>query len=179
MTKMLSKGTMMAMAFALSMAVATPFAVAQSTGSTEGEQGDRAKKEWRGGGKHGRHGKRGMHGGRMFAGLDLTDAQKAQIGQIRETNRESLRPIMDQVRAKRQQLRELRAAGNADEAAVKQLREEMTQLHSQLAAERTRIHQEILTVLTPEQRTELEQKREQFKNRRNERRERRDARNAV
>lgn len=175
----LSKGTMMAVAFALSMAVATPFAVAQSAGTDEGAKGEHSKR-WNKSGKHRKHGERGMRGGgRLFKGLELSDAQKAQLEQIRASNRETLRPLMEQMRSKRQEIRQLKAAGNADEAVLKQKLTEIAEVRAQLMAERSRLHEEMLTVLTPEQRTELEQKREQFKNRRMERRERKTAQDAV
>ncbi|HET8675268.1 MAG TPA: hypothetical protein VFO63_05740, partial [Blastocatellia bacterium] len=52
---------------------------------------------------------------------------------------------------------------------VSQKLAEIAPLEAKMMAERARIHQETLSVLTPEQKTKLEQMREQFKSRRGER----------
>jgi Spy/CpxP family protein refolding chaperone len=56
-----------------------------------------------------------------------------------------------------------------DEALVRQKLIEIAPLEAKLMAERSRAHQEMLSVLTPEQRSKLDQMREQFKSRRGER----------
>src|SRR5687768_1296400 len=60
--------------------------------------------------------KRGGHA-MMFRGLDLTEEQKAQIRQIRQTSKEKIKPIREQMKANRQKLAEL-SAGNFDQAQV-------------------------------------------------------------
>jgi protein CpxP len=148
-------------AIILAAAVAIPVALAQST--DDGSKGHRGHK--------GQFGRRGGEG-RIFSQLDLTDAQKAQMKQIRQNSREEMRPLMEQIRAKRQEIRQAQAGGTVDEALVSQKLTEIAPLEAKLMSARGRIHQQMLSVLTPEQRTKLEQLREQFKSKRGERSER-------
>jgi periplasmic protein CpxP/Spy len=156
--KKLNRFQSVAAALILAVAVAIPVVLAQSTGNDDG--GRR--------GHRGHFGKRGGEG-RIFSQLDLTDAQKDQIKAIHEKSRESMRPLMEQIRAKRQEIRQANEGGTVDEALVRQKLTEIAPLEAKMMAERARIHQETLSVLTPEQKTKLEQMREQFKSRRFER----------
>jgi protein CpxP len=159
--KKLNRIQSIAAAIILAAAVAIPVALAQST-----DDGAKAHR-----GHKGHFGKRGGEG-RIFGKLDLTDAQKAQMKQIRQNSREEMRPLMEQIRAKRQEIRQAQAGGTVDEALVSQKLTEIAPLEAKMVAERARIHQQMLSVLTPEQRTKLEQLREQFKSKRGERSER-------
>ena len=155
--KKLNRFQSIAVAIIMAVAVAVPVVLAQSTGGDDG-------------GRRGHKGHFGRgHEGRIFSQLDLTDTQKEQIKAIREKNRESLRPLMEQIRAKRQEIRQANEGGTVNEALVSQKLSEIAPLEAKMMAERARIHQETLSVLTPEQRTKLEQMREQFKSRRSER----------
>lgn len=122
---------------------------------------------------HGRHmgRKHGMgrgHHGRLgfLRGLDLTDAQREQIRQIAERFHESLKPQHEELRA----IMRARHDGGQLTDAQKTRAE---QLHTEIRAARQRFEQEVLGVLTPEQRAkaeqflrEREQRREQFRERR-------------
>ncbi len=158
--KKLSRFQTIAIAFVMAIAMAIPVAMAQSADG--GDKGGRR-------GHFGRHGGRGGFG-MGFSQLDLTDAQKAQLKQIRENHRQSIAPLMQEMRAKRQELHQAREGGAVDEAAVTQKLREIAPLEAKLMAEQSRIHQEMLSVLTPDQKAKLDQMREQFKNRRSERR---------
>jgi periplasmic protein CpxP/Spy len=149
-----------ALAVVMALAVAVPIVTAQSTD----EGGKRGRSEWRG------QGRRGDGHMRGFRNLDLTDAQKAQIKQIHESSRESLRPITEQIRAKRQEIRQASQGGSFNEALVSQKLAEIAPLEAKLMGERFRIHQATLAVLTPEQKAKLEQSREEFKEKRAEQR---------
>lgn len=157
----LSRIQTIAVAFVMTIAVAVPIVAAQSTDAG-------AKREHRGQWRE--HGERG--GSRMmgFGNLDLTDAQKAQIKQIHESHSQSVRPIMEQIRAKRQEIRQASEGGSFNEALVSQKLAEIAPLEAKLMGEQFRIHQEMLSVLTPEQKTKLEQSREQLKSKWAERR---------
>ena len=165
--KKVNKIKALAAVIALSIAVAVPVVLAQTGG--EGQKSER--RMHRGG-----HGKRGGDRlmGRGFGKLDLTDAQKAQLKQIRESHRETISPLRQEIRAKRQEIRQASQGGAFDEALVKQKLTEIASIEAKLMAEQNRIHQEMLTVLTPEQKTKLEQMREEFKTRMNERRTRKE-----
>jgi protein CpxP len=144
MTKGFNSLKAMALAAALALAVAAPMALAQT--------GDRG---WHGG----MHGKAGF----FLNGIDLTDAQKTQLQQMHETHRQAIEPLAEQVRAKRQELWKLNDAATFDEGAAAAKLAEIAPLEAKLMAEQHRMRQEMLNVLTPEQRTQLEQRREQWK----------------
>ena len=159
--KKLNRFQAIAIAFVLAIAVAVPVAVAQSANDSD---------------KGGRHSHFGGHGGRGgfgmmgFGNLDLSDAQKAQLKQIHENHRQSIAPLMQEIRAKRQEIHQANQSGTFDEALVTQKLREIAPLEAKLMGEQSRIHQEMLSVLTPDQKTKLDQMREQFKSRRGERR---------
>ncbi|HVG17961.1 MAG TPA: Spy/CpxP family protein refolding chaperone, partial [Blastocatellia bacterium] len=136
----LSKIQTIAIAFVMAIAVAAPIVAAQSTDAG-------AKKERRG--QLREHGRRGAGGMMGFGHLDLTDAQKAQIKQIRESHGQSLRPIMEEIRAKRQEIRQASEGGSFNEALVSQKLAEIAPLEAKLMGEQFRIRQEMLSVLTP------------------------------
>jgi periplasmic protein CpxP/Spy len=156
----LSKIQTIALAFVMAVAVAVPIVAAQSTDAGP-------KREHRG-----QWGKRGGRDGGMmgFRNLDLTDAQKAQIKQIRESHSQSIRPIMEQIRAKRQEIHQASEGTSFNEALVSQKLAEIAPLEAKLMGEQFRIHQEMLSVLTPEQKAKLDQTREQMKSKWAERR---------
>lgn len=131
-----------AFAAVMALAVAVPFAIAQSKEA----------------GGHGQGMRGGGHmGGAMFRKLDLTDAQKTQMKQIRESHSQTLRPLMEQVRAKRQEIRQASQGGTVNEALVAQKLNEIAPLEAKLMGERSRVHQEMLSVLTADQKAKLEQ----------------------
>jgi protein CpxP len=164
MMSKLSRIQKVAIAAVMAIAVAVPIAIAQSK--------DAGAKQGRGGhwGERGMGENGGRGGGMMgFRNLDLTDAQKAQMKQIRESHSQSIRPIFEQIRAKRQEIRQASQSGAFNEALVTQKLTEIAPLEAKLQGEQFRIHQEMLSVLTPEQKAKLDQAREQFKSKRAER----------
>jgi protein CpxP len=112
----------------------------------------------------GRFGKRrGMrrHGMKMggLRALNLTDAQREQLRALRQRNAEGFRPKREEMR----QLFELRRNGQTltpeQEARAEALRQEFRAAHQSR-------RQEMLNLLTPEQRTQLEQTKKERKERR-------------
>lgn len=162
--KQLSRIKKMAIAGAMACALAVPVVMAQTD--------DGGAK----GGRHGHFGQRGHRGDRGgfgmmgFRQLDLTDAQKAQLKQIHENHRQALAPLREQIRTKRQELRAASEGGTVNEAAIAQKLAEMAPLEAKMIAERARVRQESLAVLTAEQKAKLDQLREQAKTRWAERR---------
>jgi protein CpxP len=155
----------LAIATLSAIALAATIAVAQSvsTGQNNGQQG--ARPEWGGRGKHG-HGWGGPGDMGMFRQLNLTDDQKAKIKQIHESYAERNKPLRDQLRAKRQELRQASEGGAFNEALATQKLTEMASLEAKLMGEGIRMHQETLSVLTAEQKAQLDQAKAQFKARR-------------
>lgn len=145
------------------LAMGTVFAIAQNTEKTEGDKAS-GKHSF---GKHG-HGKRGGRhgrGGMMFRGLDLTEAQKAQVKDIMEASRTKVRPIRESMKANRQKLNEVTTNGAFNETQVQALANEQANLSAQLLVERTRVKSQIFALLTPEQKAKAAEMRTQMKER--------------
>jgi Spy/CpxP family protein refolding chaperone len=155
-----------------SIALAGSIVFAQTTTPDQSnQQGTRTER--RGGGKHRGHGFGGMRrGGGFFRQLNLTEDQKTKMKQIRENFAAQNKPLREQLRAKRQELRQASEGGTFNEALATQKLTEMASLQAKLMGERNKLHQEMLSVLTAEQKAQLEQSKAQFKTRRAERRNR-------
>jgi Spy/CpxP family protein refolding chaperone len=159
------------------LALAVPVALAQTTGNEQGTQRQGAHERHGEGVGGGRHDGRGGHfgGGMMFRGLELTDAQTASLKQIRQSFGERTKSLREQLRAKHEELRQAESGGTFNEALATQKLTEAASLQAKLMGEEFRMRQEALGILTPEQKTQMEQrraefkaKREQFKTRRGE-----------
>jgi protein CpxP len=120
----------------------------------------------RGGDMHrgGRHGG-GRHDGamRMLRGLDLTEAQRDKIFEIRHAQAPARRAQMKAVHAARKDLRELAMAPNYDAPKAKASAEAFAKAMSQMALMRVESARKVLAVLTPEQRKQLDERRAQRK----------------
>jgi protein CpxP len=86
--------------------------------------------------------------------LNLTDDQKAQFHQLREPNQAKNVQLFADARAKRQ---ELRALTRANDPKASDVKAQLDALRPQLEAARQEQHNAFLSILTPEQRTQLEQ----------------------
>jgi len=116
---------------------------------------------------------RGMRAGGFFKQLNLTEDQKAKMKQIRQSFAETNKPLRQELRAKRQELRQASQGGTFNEALATQKLTEIAPLEAKLMATRANLHQQMLSVLTAEQKAQLDQSRAQFKERRQQRREQR------
>jgi periplasmic protein CpxP/Spy len=155
------------------LALSVPIVLAQTTGTSQDKQATRGERGPRGD----RRGQRRSWGGRgagmrggMLRGINLTDDQKAKMKQINESFRESTRALRQELQTKRQALRQASEGGTFDEALATQKLTETAGLQAKLMGERFKMRQQMLSVLTPEQKTQLEQKRAEFKARGAERR---------
>ena len=95
--------------------------------------------------------------------LQLTDAQKAQVKQIMVNEKPTLKLLEQQLHSNRQQLRELEQSGTFDEAKVRAIAAEQSQILTNLTVERSRMRTQIFNILTPEQKSkaiELSNRRE-------------------
>lgn len=112
----------------------------------------------------GRHGERGMgHGrgmGMMLHGLDLTDAQKTQIQSIMAANKPSQQG--------RDEMRTLMMAKRNGVLTTDQ-QTRLTALRSEAQAKGQAFRDQILAVLTPEQKATLEQRKQEMQQRMQER----------
>lgn len=106
----------------------------------------------------------GMYGGGMFEGhmlhfftdyLDLTDAQQAQVKDILAKEKPVMEPLMQQLAQSHQQIRELTMSGTFDEGKVRALATAQAQTMTEVIVQKARIESEMIQVLTPEQKTKL------------------------
>jgi periplasmic protein CpxP/Spy len=167
----LGRFKMLAIAAISAIALAASIAVAQTVTTQSNGQG--ARPEW--GGHRGDHKGRGFGGmreGGFFRQLNLTDDQKAKMKQIRDSFAQTNKPLMEQLHAKRQELRQASEGGTFNEALATQKLTEIAPLEARLMGERAKLHQDMLSVLTAEQKAQLEQAKAQFKARRGEMRKR-------
>ena|SRR5947207_11042589 len=164
--KKLGKYKILAIATLSAIALAASIGVAQAVKTAR--QGQRSDAEWRDRGERKDHGWGGMRGG-FLKQLNLTDDQKAKIKQIRDTFDERNKPLREQLHAKRQELRQVTEGVTFDEALATQKLTEMAGLQAKLMGEEFKLHQEMQSVLTAEQKAQLEQAKAQFKTREGER----------
>jgi Spy/CpxP family protein refolding chaperone len=160
--KKLGKFKMLAIASLSAIALTASIAVAQSV-KTDQDNG-KPRGDWHGGGRGERKGW-GEKRGDFSSQLNLTDDQKAKIKQIRESFAATNKPLREQLRAKRQELRHANEGGTFNEALATQKLTEMAGLQAKLMGEEIKLHQEMQSVLTAEQKAQLEQRKAQFKTR--------------
>ena len=153
-----------AVTFVFAIVAFTTFVSAQDTTTTQPQ--DSTTKQEKRERKFGKEGKRGGHrGGKMMHGLrelNLTDAQKEQIKGIMETNRTAHQGTHEEMRGLMMKKR--------DGIITAEEQTRFDQIKAQMKASAEQTHNSILAILTPEQRTQLEQQKEQMKQKREERR---------
>lgn len=90
--------------------------------------------------------------------LNLTDAQKAQVKQIMEANKTSMKPLMQQMEQNRLAMLNATANGAYDAAKIQALAGQRAQLDAAMTMNREAIrHQIYTTVLTADQQAKAEQ----------------------
>ena len=167
--KKLGKLKMLAIASLSAIALAASIAVVAQSVKTDQDNG-KPRGDWHGGRGRGEGTGWGEKRGDFFSQLNLTDDQKAKIKQIHESFAERNKPLRDQLHAKRQELRQASEGDTFNEALATQKLTEMASLEAKLMGEQFKLHQETLSVLTAEQKAQLDQAKAQFKTRRAERR---------
>jgi len=125
---------------------------AQDTGGARGKCGEHWKhRHW---GHHGHH--------HLWKKLNLTDAQKKEMFSIRLEERAKIKPLFQQLKAGRDQLRAL-PKGQFDEAKVRSIAKGQADTIADMIVAKERMKSRMYAVLTPEQRTKVEQMREKWK----------------
>jgi Spy/CpxP family protein refolding chaperone len=178
--KKLGKIKTLTIASLSAIAIATPIVLAQtsttdqnSTPQVERGQGGHGK-GWGHRGDRGGRGRgfgKGMRGG-MFRDINLTEDQKTRMKQIHESFNARTQSLRQELRTKRQELRQASEGGSFNEALATQKLQETASLQAKLMGERFKLHQEMQSVLTAEQKAQIEQKRAEFKAKRAQRAER-------
>jgi protein CpxP len=152
------------------LALAAPVALAQTAGGEQSGQKARAEhgmhRGHRGGKRGGgEFGGRGGHFGAL-RGVELTDAQKASLKQLRQTFGERTKSLREQLHAKRGELRQAESGTTFNEAVATQKLTEVASLQAKLMAEEFKLRQDSLALLTAEQKAQLEQRKQQREQRR-------------
>lgn len=100
----------------------------------------------------------GEHGLEFFTDyLDLTPAQQTQIKETLAKEKPALKPLFQQESQSHQQMMQLVMSGNFDEAKATQVATQESQTHIQLEVQQARIHSELYQLLTPDQKTKMNQ----------------------
>jgi len=89
--------------------------------------------------------------------LDLTSAQQDQIKAIWQKEKPTMKPLMQQMRQNHQAMNALAESGSFDEAKATALATQNSQTMIQLQVAHARIKSEMMQVLTPDQKTKLQQ----------------------
>lgn len=98
------------------------------------------------------HGKAMRHA--IASKLNLTDEQKSQLQQLRQATQDKNQQLFADAKAKRDEFHSLKKANDPRAAEVKA---ELEALRPQLRAAKQQQHEAFLSILTPEQRMQLEQ----------------------
>ena len=104
-----------------------------------------------------KHGMHQLYGMKMFKGLDLTDAQKAQIEQLTAAHRQSM-PDKAARAAHREQLKALLQSPTFDEAGVRVLLEKQQTNRLNMEIAQLKFQHQLRAVLTPEQQAKLDER---------------------
>lgn len=105
------------------------------------------------------HGGKGHGFGHMFKRLNLTDAQRDQMFQIRYAQEPAMRAKMKELRKGRQALRDAAKAENYDPQQVQTLAQAQAKTLAEMMVMRTETQHKIYAVLTPAQRQQFDQMR--------------------
>lgn len=170
-------GKIKALAFGslAAVALAAPLALAQTGGTTQDQPNQRDGWHKREGGEGRGRGGRGHFDGRgggfgFFRGVELTEEQQTRLRQIHQSFGERTQGLRQQLRDKQREVREASNGTTFNEGLVSQRLTEAAQLQARLMGEEFKLRQESLSVLTAEQRTQIEQRRAERESRRGERR---------
>jgi Spy/CpxP family protein refolding chaperone len=89
--------------------------------------------------------------------LNLTDEQKTQAKAILQKDRATVKPLMQQSREIELQMRQSAEGSTFDEAKVRSLATQKSQVEAELDVQRTRIHNQLFQILTPEQQSKMKE----------------------
>src|SRR6266576_6379954 len=89
--------------------------------------------------------------------LNLTKAQQDQAKAIMEKEKPVIQPLMKQLMQTHKDISSLEDSATFDEAKVRALAAQNTQAMTELFVQKARIHAELIQILTPDQKTKLQQ----------------------
>jgi len=106
--------------------------------------------------------------------LNLTDDQKKEMFSIRLDEKAKMKPLFQKLKDDRKQLIDVVKTGKFDEAKVRSIAKGQADIISDIIVEKVRMKSRMYAVLTPEQRTKVEQMHEKWKARHEKEREHKD-----
>jgi periplasmic protein CpxP/Spy len=124
----------------------------------------------RGGGPFGGRGGRGFGPGLALGELNLTDAQREQVREIRERYRDQTRQSAERLNAAAEKQRQAIETLPVNETLITSATQDMTQAQVDIAIQEARLNSEIWSVLTTEQQAQATKLRAERKARMEERR---------
>lgn len=146
-----------ALIFGAALALASSLATAQGYGPGYGQGRGMMGEGTMGGGMMGR----GMMGygqqGGVFAALGLSEEQHQKVLAIQEEHRNKNWAAMGEVRTEQYKLRSLYGADKVDADKVAEQQKKVDELRRQMLKSRVEAHNQMVTVLTPEQHKLLRQ----------------------
>src|SRR5258706_5433063 len=143
--KKLGKIKILTIAALSALALSVPIVLAQTAGTNQDKQATRGERGERHGNRWGGRGE-GMHG-MMLRGINLTDEQKSKIKQIMQSSHERTQPLRQELRTKREALRQAGAGGTFDEALATQKLAETAGLEAKLMDQQVKTRREVMSVL--------------------------------
>lgn len=109
--------------------------------------------------RHAMH--RGFEGGPEFGmflhKLNLTDDQKAQVKQIFQNEKQTIKPLREQEMTAHEQLLQLITSGSFEQGKASAIVAQESQTHLKLEMEHAKIGAQIYQLLTPDQKTTVSQ----------------------
>lgn len=137
--------------------------------TTQGQGQGRGNGQWqqRGDGQ-GRFGRGGDSDGGPFAKLNLTDAQKQQMDQIRARYEQTFKSLRQQNRGQRGSEADLFSGGTFNEAAVRAAAQARANAEVEMDVARAHMMYDMYSVLTADQKAQLAADRQQREQRRQE-----------
>ena len=108
----------------------------------------------------------------LLRGLDLTDAQREQVRQLRQQHREQTRALAERFQQAQDALRHAVEAVAVDEARIRTAMQQVAEVQTELTVLEARLQSDIHALLTPEQQQKAEELRAARESRMKERRER-------
>ncbi len=91
----------------------------------------------------------------ILRNVELTDGQRTQLMALRDEHQAEMKPLHQEMKGKRQQMRQLWTAQVIDEGAIWALDAEMAPLREQLRRERVEQRLQVMSLLTSEQRAQV------------------------
>jgi protein CpxP len=110
------------------------------------------------GGPRGR-GPGGPGAGLALRGLDLTDAQREQVRQLTQQNREQMRAVMDRMRVAQDARRQAVEANPFNESQVRSAMKDVAEVEADLAVAQARLQADIYALLSADQQQQLQKMR--------------------